>query len=233
MKCGFCHTDVTWTGASLYHENSIFQLTGIHRQAACADCHPDRDFSRKLTSCYGCHQEMDEHNGKFGQTCSTCHSPTSWSMASFNHIFGVKAHGGIYRNDECRRCHGDVFKGTPDECEACHSDPAIHAGMFEEACSTCHTPAGWIPAKYFAEHTFPTDHGRDFASTCETCHPFSLNDYTCYGCHEHNQAVIEARYRERGVEDFADCMRCHPLGEIDPEMKLPGEIDAETDTSPN
>ncbi len=229
-QCSFCHNAGFWEGASLYHHESRFPLVGAHRQVTCEQCHPEGVFENTPLSCIGCHQEQNEHNGRFGETCSTCHAPTRWENTHFDHVLSASAHGGMYSNAECRNCHGPAFKTTPNTCEECHAEPAIHAGMFDEKCKVCHTPDGWVPAKYDGEHSFPMEHGAETANTCETCHPFKIGEYTCYGCHEHNRLEIETKYQEKGVEDFENCTRCHPQGTVTPGLQYSGEIDAATDT---
>lgn len=217
-KCDFCHSDVSWAGANPNHEQTLLPLVGAHLELECGDCHPERSFERTPTHCYGCHQEDDEHDGRYGQTCSTCHKSTAWKEAEFLHNFEMKAHGGVYAQNECKRCHGDVFRSTPSECEDCHDQPEFHREQFSDPCRLCHTPDGWSPAKFSQEHSFPMDHGKEVASACKTCHPNSVKEYTCYGCHEHNQAEIEARYIAQGIPDFKNCTRCHPTGAVKKEQ---------------
>jgi hypothetical protein len=33
--------------------------------------------------------------------------------------------------------------------------------------------------------------------------------YTCYGCHEHQQARIIAQHRNEGIANIEKCARCH------------------------
>ncbi|MDP4302675.1 cytochrome c3 family protein [Leptothrix discophora] len=46
---------------------------------------------------------------------------------------------------------------------------------------------------------------------CMACHTGN-NDkqYTCYGCHEHTPANMQAKHLEEGVSESLDnCVRCH------------------------
>jgi hypothetical protein len=106
-----------------------------------------------------------------------------------------------------------VFKGTPKAWSACHAEPADHAGLFGTDCAACHSTAGWTPAQFNGPHTFPLDHGGAGPGECSLCHTASFSSYTCYGCHEHNPAEIEARHREEVGGDFQDCVRCHASGQ--------------------
>lgn len=42
------------------------------------------------------------------------------------------------------------------------------------------------------------------------CVPHRTQQYTCYGCHEHTPANMQAKHREEGVSESLDnCVRCH------------------------
>lgn len=188
-ECQVCHTAEGWTPANFDHNLSSFKLEGEHATAACEDCHVNNVFKGTPADCYSCHSGNDEHNGQYGTQCETCHTPSSWGDATFDH---------------------DQFAAS-QECAACHVEPQEHAGQFGADCASCHSTTAWEPASYNGPHTFPMDH-EGAGGKCQTCHPDSLVLYTCYGCHEHNEAKIASKHREEGISNFQDCMACHPTG---------------------
>ena len=214
QDCASCHTPENWQDATFDHSLAAFALSGAHVDVACESCHINSVFKGTPHECAACHIQDDVHQGQFGQDCAGCHTPEDWKQASFDHSLAAFALTGAHINVECTRCHTDnVFKGTPQECGACHADPDFHSGLFPADCAACHTTATWLPAQFQEAHTFPIDHGEAGPSTCRTCHAERLSAYTCYGCHEHTPAEIEAEHREEGIADFSDCMRCHPTGQ--------------------
>jgi hypothetical protein len=80
--------------------------------------------------------------------------------------------------------------------------------MFGLNCGGCHSTKGWAPAQYNGPHTFPTGHGR--ANTCRDCHRNSLNGYTCYTCHD--QGEIAKEHQDEGINNYSNCIACHPTG---------------------
>lgn len=211
--CESCHTPVDWGKASFDHANTAFPLSGRHVNIPCEQCHVDKAFSDTPRDCAACHLKDDFHQGQFGIECGVCHTPEDWAEATFDHSKAVFKLEGAHRTVPCEQCHiNGQYKGTPLQCADCHLEPDIHAGLFPGHCSTCHSVIAWIPAQFNQPHTFPIDHGEGGTNTCKTCHPTSMQSYTCYSCHEHNEAEIAAEHREEGIGDFHDCMRCHPTG---------------------
>jgi hypothetical protein len=212
--CNGCHTPDDWKKATFDHSLAAFQLTGAHARVACDKCHINNVFKGTPRECAACHAKDDAHQGKFGTDCAGCHTPDDWKKATFDHSQAAFQLTGAHANVACTQCHvNNVFKGTPQVCSACHKEPAIHAGLFGQGCETCHTTIAWSPAQFNGPHSFPLSHGANGPSACSTCHPTSLSAYTCYGCHVHNPANIEAKHREEGITNFADCIRCHPTGQ--------------------
>lgn len=211
-ECQACHTAEGWTPAHFDHNLASFKLEGKHADAACETCHVNDVYAGIPTDCHSCHQQDDEHGGQFGTQCETCHNPSDWEDATFDHTLSAFKLDGAHAGAACESCHKNgVFKGTPSACVDCHAEPASHAGQFGADCSSCHSTSAWKPASYNGPHNFPMDH-EGANGKCQTCHPDSLTTYTCYGCHEHNPAGIAAEHREEGISDFQDCMACHPTG---------------------
>jgi hypothetical protein len=213
-ECGTCHKATAWEPATFDHNLSAFKLEGKHAEAKCADCHLNNVFKGTPSTCFACHQQDDEHNGKFGQDCAACHNTSDWEEATFDHNLSAFKLDGAHINVACEKCHlNNVFKGTPIECSGCHQDPTYHLGMFPgQACSTCHTTSAWQSARYDGPHTFPMDHGEK-NNLCVDCHQPTLTQWTCYTCHE--QGEVTREHQEEGISDFADCLRCHPTGQED------------------
>jgi hypothetical protein len=136
-----------------------------------------------------------------------------WKQVTFDHSKAAFALTGKHLHVDCAKCHANnVFQGTPTQCAACHPEPDLHKGLLGTDCAACHTTDAWSPASLNQPHPFPFDHGASGPSPCRTCHPTTLSAYTCYGCHEHNQAEVAARHREEGITDLTDCVKCHPAG---------------------
>jgi hypothetical protein len=212
-QCGLCHTPVGWIPAEFDHNLADFKLEGKHVDVPCESCHIN-GFKGTPNDCYSCHQQDDEHNGAFGTACETCHNPSDWTDAKFDHSLAAFKLTGAHVNVECKACHiNNVFKGTPDECAACHAEPDYHLGMFTgQDCSDCHTTTAWSPARFDGQHTFPMDHGEQI-NTCKDCHQPNLTQWTCYTCHD--RAEVESKHIEEGISDFSDCLHCHPTGQED------------------
>lgn len=192
--CLACHDGVD-RYADFNHNAYPFKLEGGHAgDIPCTKCHLDArsvvDLQSTPQDCYFCHSQDDEHNGEFGSQCETCHNPSNWEDATFDH---------------------NRFS-TSTACVNCHAEPQEHAGQFGTDCAACHSTTAWEPASYNGPHTFPIRHG-DGDGSCQTCHPNSLTTYTCYGCHEHTEANIAGEHREEGISDFQNCIECHINGE--------------------
>jgi hypothetical protein len=216
--CLACHHGTGVLGTDFDHNRLDFGLEGEHAALACIACHAGArtldDLRAAPQECVACHQDDDAHEGQFGQDCGQCHTPVAWEEATFDHDATAFPLTGAHTDTDCTECHRDgAYQGTPQECVACHEDPAYHAGLFGTDCASCHTTGDWAPASYDRPHQFPTNHGESGPSPCQTCHPDNLDSYTCYGCHEHERLEVQQKHREEGIQDFQDCMRCHPTGQ--------------------
>ena len=122
--------------------------------------------------------------------CAKCHKTEAWKPASFDHTALTQAELG--------------------RCETCHKAPAdsLHKQMTGN-CAQCHKPQAWKPATFDHDKFFPLD--KDHNPSCATCHTGDdYSQYTCYGCHEHTPANMQAKHREEGVvEGLDNCVRCH------------------------
>ncbi len=207
--CLACHNGVD----KFDHNLAAFKLEGEHQKAACEDCHQNNLYKDTPSDCYSCHKNDDEHDGKFGTDCSACHFPNNWDDANFDHNKSDFPLTGAHVSLDCEACHKNgQFDGILSSCVSCHAEPVSHAGQFGKDCVACHNTNAWTPAQFSGEHTFPLDHGESGNTSCVTCHPVGFKSYTCYGCHEHNEANVSSKHREEGISNFENCMECHANG---------------------
>ena len=121
--CQRCHSveAVRFAPTRFSHEAGAFPLTGKHRTADCAKCHPSetatfptgagtaRRLSPMSRECRSCHK--DPHLGQVDATCATCHSTATFKVPSYPHrgqerLFSIATHDRL----ACRSCH-KVEKG--------------------------------------------------------------------------------------------------------------------------
>lgn len=206
--------------ASFPHEQTGYSLVKHRawldgRPFACRDCHDARapGYAFSLPACEACHREadaafVDRHVAQTSDDCLACHR----QLEPFDHrVFPLQGgHAGV----RCAECHDEAdFTAVSERCAACHRDPEIHAGLFGMDCSMCHTVDGWTPAR-LGEHAFPLDHGDEGEIPCLTCHTESYAAYTCTNCHAHDDGEVRSAHVEKGIPDFADCMKCHADGRV-------------------
>lgn len=188
--CRSCHTLEAWRPAALFdHGSTSFRLTGRHRDAACAKCHPFIRGSEtvryrgvRAAWCSDCHR--DPHGGRLGLRCESCHGTASWrgriDEASFDHEHTRYPLRGRHREVACVGCHRSGGRTQPipgfERCSTCHAD--VHAGQFRDrpdrgACTSCHSVDGFRPARYgLEEHRgsrYPLA-GSHLAVPCAACH---------------------------------------------------------------
>jgi hypothetical protein len=128
--CDVCHNTTAWNPASFNHNNTAFPLTGAHTSLSCTTCHVNNNYTTLPTTCYGCHQ-TDYNNttnpnhaaAQFPTTCTTCHSTTTWTGATFNHTWFP-----IYS--------GAHSPGVWTTCGTCHTNSSNYAVF---SCTNCHT----------------------------------------------------------------------------------------------
>ncbi|HNK62914.1 MAG TPA: cytochrome c3 family protein [Anaerolineales bacterium] len=191
-ECGVCHTPDGWTPAKFDHNLSTFKLEGEHSEVACEECHVNNVFKGTPSDCYSCHQQDDEHDGRFGTQCESCHNPSDWENATFDHDRTNFPLNGAHSNTRCEECHTNgTFEGLSTACVNCHADPAYHAGAFGTDCAACHTTSAWSPATFNFPHPEPrVDEGGSGiyhgGASCRECHPNNFREATCVACHEGN-----------------------------------------------
>jgi DnaJ-class molecular chaperone len=97
--------------------------------------------------------------------------------------------------------------------------------VFGLKCFYCHSADAWSPAN-LRQHNFPLNHGLEDQSTqlqCDACHGTNYVDYTCYNCHDHQQAEITQSHQSVGIveQDLPECAKCHPAGIVEKEPVSP------------
>jgi hypothetical protein len=190
FSCADCHTTDGWTPAKFDHNLAAFKLEGRHTEVACESCHVNKQFKGTPVDCYSCHQQDDDHSGKFGTDCSACHDASSWDHVNFDHNKSQFPLTGAHTNVACEQCHSaGEFSGLSTACSSCHNDPAFHAGMFGLNCATCHTTNNWS-AVYKGPHPGIADEGgrgvNHGGGSCRSCHTQTLHTATCTQCHKGN-----------------------------------------------
>jgi hypothetical protein len=204
-----CHSPVGWTEVEFDHDITDFPLVGKHRENACISCHVERQFHDMPKNCYSCHAENDAHEGRSGQQCETCHSPTGWTDTKFDHGRDTRfALSGSHAKSECEDCHSeDPFADDLDvACVSCHLENDNHEGHFGETCETCHVPEEWAAVRF--DHA--TDAGRALngahaEAECTACHVEPVFEVklasNCLSCHDDDDAHAGTQGEQ--------CFDCH------------------------
>jgi hypothetical protein len=217
--CTSCHTTTAWKPPSLFsHDKTRFPLVGKHAAVACSKCHPAKPHTifKPIPHgrCVDCHK--DPHAGRFGTSCTNCHSVSGFKPVQFDHSLIPK-----------------------QACTNCHRNRDVHDGRLGAKCDTCHTTNGWRPARrenFSHDRTrFPLT-GKHRAVVCASCHRESpiRAPMVCSSCHRdphggrlgtacercHTTAGFgsvkagafdhdKTRFPLRGAHARADCAECH------------------------
>ncbi len=198
--CTMCHSTTNWTTSTFNHATTAFPLTGAHVTVPCASCHVNNNYTTLPTACYGCHQA--DYAGTtspphavvgFSTTCTTCHSTTNWTTATFNHSTTTFPLTGAHVTVPCASCHvNNNYTTLPTACYGCHqadftgtNNPAHVTAGFPTDCTLCHTTTNWTSSTFNHATVFPLT-GVHATTPCASCHV--NNNYTtlptvCYGCH--------------------------------------------------
>jgi hypothetical protein len=155
--------------------------------------------------CDACHAApSNDMHRSLNLGCAKCHKTAAWKPAAFDHA--------ALPPTELKRC------------ESCHKAPAddLHRQMTGN-CAQCHGLPAWKPANFDHDKYFPLD--KDHNASCVTCHAAgNYSHYTCYGCHEHTPANMQARHREEAAgENLDNCVRCHRNASGEGEGRQRGE----------
>ncbi|MBI5615886.1 MAG: cytochrome C [Gammaproteobacteria bacterium] len=213
-KCEKCHKEEGWKKLVFDHtKDTKYPLEGKHEDVACDSCHPGRMYHDKAkTDCHGCHEKDDDHRGRNGANCKSCHRPEGWDKVKFNHDTDTKwPLRGRHEQVDCNACHKPESdpKKTPHECFGCHEHDDRHEGRFGKKCETCHRVESWQVLHF--DHNKDTKYplfGRHALAKCESCHTGGVYDKKklgklCNDCHE----TDDPHKGKQGKE----CDHCHQL----------------------
>ncbi|MEZ5857324.1 MAG: cytochrome c3 family protein [Hyphomicrobiaceae bacterium] len=116
-------------------------MVGRHIKVKCASCHKTKAFKDAPRACQACHEDQ-VHQGRIGNTCASCHSPTGWALWRFNHDRQTRfALTGAHKGVRCHTCHQTRHAtkvALPMNCYSCHAKDDAHRGAFGQACEKCH-----------------------------------------------------------------------------------------------
>jgi hypothetical protein len=201
--CSHCHEQGSWaeTAPSFDHErDAAFPLAGLHRAAACRDCHPRsagpeaapailRGTPRECSSCHA-----DPH-GELAARCADCHAgAASWTADLFSHARARFPLDARHHSLACASCHAGAgalqFRrgpwsagaGPPSfPCEACHADAA------GALVGTLPSGAPGTPSPHFGK------------VACGDCHRLEPEVRTepCAGCHPRDYDGLAIDWRAK------------------------------------
>ncbi|MCG6935870.1 MAG: cytochrome C [Proteobacteria bacterium] len=142
-KCDQCHYTEGWAGKVFFeHDITRFPLIGGHAVVPCEECHITQVYKEAPLQCVECHEKNDEHEGRFGPDCGSCHNPNSWKTWLFDHNAQTDFKlDGSHEDLRCYSCHKTrIDKGvnTARNCASCHGGDDIHSGGFGRNCQQCH-----------------------------------------------------------------------------------------------
>lgn len=208
-KCESCHSERDWRTISFNHdEDTKFPLRDKHKTAKCTACHTNANYRDKLkTTCIACHLKEDEHKGKFGEKCETCHSEKTWKTSTFRHDRDTKyLLMGKHIKVKCMACHkGHLYKDkVQSTCYACHQQDDKHKDQLGKKCESCHNEKDWKDTRF--DHglsRFPLlgKHAKVECKKCHTSLQYKDASTDCHACHKQD----DVHKRTLGTE----CARCH------------------------
>lgn len=196
-----------------------------------------RSHAALATDCFACHAPW---RGAAASRCTACHAVadigrlTTTGMPLARKAGMLPFHQALARQD-CMACHTEhagvkltqpahprfthalLDSSIRERCASCHAPPTdvLHRQVGGN-CRQCHATAQWQPASFDHARYFPLVGEHD--APCATCHAGNgFSRYTCYGCHAHTPAKIEAEHRKEGIRDTTDCVRCHRRGDAESE----------------
>ena len=238
--CARCHSARSFVDRGPMvraHQLTRFPLTGSHAAIDCEGCHRPAaqgqlQFVNTQTECRACHMDAyrsarspDHVAGAFSTLCQSCHSPSAWSRARFDHQRTGFPLSGAHRATACESCHpGGRFGGTLKDCLACHQSdydgaqpPHASSGFAASACASCHNTTSWAGAQFDHDSRWFRIYSRGHAgrwNTCADCHPVASNftAFNCLGCHPHSDRTETDRKHDgrSGYRyDSVACYSCH------------------------
>ncbi|MBL0123285.1 MAG: cytochrome C [Betaproteobacteria bacterium] len=188
-KCVDCHNENTWKEVKFDHSKTRFALVGKHDTAKCEACHANERYKNTPRTCIGCHKKDDNHKGRYGEKCETCHHAEDWK-SQFNHARQARYPLlGKHLTAKCDACHRAPLytEKLPTRCVACHLKDDSHKGSLGDKCETCHKEIGWTKTNFDhnKETKFPL-YNKHKSTPCGSCHKTGLKaklPTTCIECH--------------------------------------------------
>lgn len=249
QECARCHSEhngedfplIKWNIKTFNHKEAGYVLEGKHAGLECSKCHnpshispqerpsikikdPSRTYLGISTACVTCHQ--DQHKGRLGQNCASCHNFVDWksiNMGQFDHSKTRYPLTGLHLQVQCAKCHTNGADGKPhyvgiafNQCSDCHKDP--HHGSFPQSCQSCHNTSGWkkislqsVNQRFDHSKTkFPLE-GKHASVDCGQCH--ANGDFKkplvfakCMDCHKDPH---KGQFVKRS--DQGECASCHTV----------------------
>jgi hypothetical protein len=239
IDCATCHTPDGWqvrgelrTAAGFDHDLTGFPLRAGHLRAACVQCHDGKEeLSRECASCH-----VDEHRGKLGKSCDSCHTPVSFRRTD---AFALHSRSrlpltGMHVLVDCADCHRRIstqgYANTPAQCFACHEDdyrrPDVHpvhdgsggSPALPRDCAECHRTDAFAPAVVNADRfLLPQSSALSFDVRAHdrrfVISRGSHRGAPCASCH------VDEKVREPRV---VRCTGCHAHGKAILKAQHPG-----------
>ncbi len=156
---------------------------------------------------------------QFDHDCSRCHSPFTWTPATFNHDRTQFPLKGAHEAEPCQSCHvNGNYRLAYASCFQCHEkdfnqarNPNHAAARFTRECQDCHNVVAWIPSTFdHARTKFPLK-GAHRAEPCQGCHvngDYNVSYTDCFQCHEPDFNGTKNPDHVGGQFDH-DCLTCH------------------------
>ncbi len=222
-NCTQCHTTSAWEPATFNHNQTRFELTGLHKPVMCANCHT-AGYAGTPMECDACHHSdymttanPNHSTAGFSTDCALCHSPAGWVPATFDHGQTAFPLTGAHKTTACNSCHASGYSGTPTQCDACHhsdytgvDNPNHVSAGFSTNCAQCHGTSSWSPSTWSHNQTGFTLTGAHRTVTCNNCHSvgFAGTASACYACHASDYtSVIDPNHVAGGFPTL--CEQCH------------------------
>lgn len=211
-SCSDCHIEHKGPASKLTqfdplrynHEAGGFSLAAHARQRdgtlfTCGDCHQKGKTSFSGAYCAECHRtmdpvKMDDHIAMVGDACMTCHDGVD-RFSGFDHARTAFPLVGAHAKASCSTCHPaprtvSDFANTHTDCYSCHQKDDPHQGQFGQDCGACHSPEGWLPAKFDHNLSAFKLEGKHAGVACKSCHAdgYKGTPANCFACHEKDDA---------------------------------------------
>ena len=207
--CNNCHIEVSWKASRFDHDKTDFKLKDKHKDVECVECHPNERYENTPTKCFFCHELDDEHKGKHGKKCDTCHVEKGWLAVKFDHDKDTKFKlQDMHAKLQCSDCHKEnVYeKEIKTTCVSCHEKSDKHKGRYGKECQVCHMTKGWGRSVFdHNEDTTFRIRGKHKKVGCDECHRGMLFgvkiESNCQSCHKHDDI-------HKGQEGKF-CQQCH------------------------